>query len=250
MLKRFIVPMILASCHCFAATQENAPASKAQQNLNIDTLSEAFGNFLGRTISDPENGIHLNPEKMIEGIRNGVAGKPSPMTEQEYQKGMAQLRDEALEAKASENLQNADAFLKENEKKTGVVALIPGKLQYQILQKGNGPAVTETSTPKINYTGKFIDGSVFGSSEQTGPIAIPLSQTIPGFRQGIVGMLKGEKRRLFIHPDVGYGKAGELPPNALLIFDIEVVEADSPKAEKKNPNDEDENDEDLFEIEQ
>ena len=44
------------------------------------------------------------------------------------------------------------------------------------------------------------------------PITIPLDQTIPGFSKGIVGMKEGEKRRLFVHPDLGYGTTGQLPP--------------------------------------
>jgi len=81
----------------------------------------------------------------------------------------------------------------------------------------------------INYTGKYIDGTVFGSSETAGgPITVPIDQTIPGFSKGIVGMKEGEKRRLFVHPDMGYGTTGQLPPNSMLIFDIEVVKATSP----------------------
>jgi len=78
---------------------------------------------------------------------------------------------------------------------------------------------------------------VFGSSEETGgPITIPLDQTIPGFSKGLVGMKEGEKRRLFVHPDLGYGTMGQLPPNELLIFDIEVVKADTADEKDKKEN--------------
>ena len=117
-----------------------------------------------------------------------------------------------------------------NAKEANVIEIEPGKLQYMILIKGNGPAVEAHATPSINYVGKYLDGTVFGSSEDAGgPINIPLDQTIPGFSKGIQGMKEGEKRRLFVHPSMGYGTMGHLPPNSLLIFDIEVVKASTPK---------------------
>src|SRR5262249_32953701 len=120
-------------------------------------------------------------------------------------------------------------------------------------REGTGPAVESHSSPKIHYTGKYQDGTVFGTSEEMGgPITIPLDQTIPGFSKGITGMKEGEKRRLFVHPDLGYGTTGQLPPNELLIFDIEVVKANSDEGKGKGAraslgsHDEAGDDEELF----
>ena len=84
-----------------------------------------------------------------------------------------------------------------NKKEHGVVEVVPGKLQYLIIKEGTGATVEPHSSPKIHYTGKYQDGTVFGTSEEMGgPITIPLDQTIPGFSKGIMGMKEGEKRRL------------------------------------------------------
>ncbi len=65
-----------------------------------------------------------------------------------------------------------------------VMEIVPDQLQYIILEQGTGPAVEENGSPLINYTGKYIDGSVFSSSADVGgPITIPLNQTNPRFRQ-------------------------------------------------------------------
>ena len=48
-------------------------------------------------------------------------------------------------------------------------------------------------------------------------------------------MKEGEKRKLFVHPDLGYGTQGQLPPNALLIFEVEIVKADAPSQISKLP---------------
>lgn len=243
---------ILVTVQCFAAsdtknTQTKPEKTDQEQPIDIDAVSETLGNVLGKTLTDPDNGFELNIEKIIIGLRNGSTGKPAPLPEQEYQQALIKLRQKAFDKQANENLQAAEEFLKKNKLESQVKELIPGKLQYKILQEGNGPMVKEDATPKIHYTGKLIDGKIFGTSTQTGPISIPLSDVVQGFRQGIAGMRKGEKRRLFIHPELAYGKQGELPPNVLLIFDVEVVETDTKQGETNNPSQEDE---DLLEIDE
>ena len=156
------------------------------------------------------------------------------MTDEEYEKAMLELQQKAFTAVAKNNLDAAEKFLQTNAKAQGIVEIIPGKLQYTILQEGKGEAVPEHGSPTIQYTGRFIDGTVFGTSENSeGPITVAIDNTVPGFSKGVVGMKEGEKRRLFVHPDIGYGKSGQLPPNSLLIFDVEVVKPNAPDDEKE-----------------
>ncbi len=226
----------------------------------INKLSEAFGHFIGRNLNNP--GVHFDLESIIRGLRSGYAGNPAPMSDQEYEKLMTKLQESAFDQLSQENLKAANTFLEKNKKAEGVIELEPGKLQFIVLQKGTGPEVKAEDVPQINYVGKFIDGSTFGSSEEVGgPITIPLStSTLKGLTQGLIGMKEGEKRRLFVHPDLAYGAkgAGQLPPNALLIFEVEVVKANTPgykpptlpnlsaalKKDGKNPMDADDEDED------
>lgn len=224
---------IIVSVHCFifllcgtSYSDNKQESSGDDEQLNIELISEAFGHFIGRNLKSPGADFHL--ESVIKGIRNGAKGSPAPMSDQDYEVAMTRLQEQAFETIAKENLQAANVFLKKNKGEDGVVELEAGKLQYIVLKKGTGDIVEQSSAPLINYSGKYLDGTLFGSSEETGgPITIPLSQTIPGFSKGMVGMKEGEKRRLFIHPDLGYGTLGNLPPNALLVFDIEIVKANS-----------------------
>lgn len=214
-------------------TKEGAPASESAQEqskpIDMTKLSEAFGNFIGRNLQSP--GLSFDLEGIIKGIREGSAGKPSPLTEKEYEEMMTAVQEKAFKEMSSANLKAANDFISKNKGEAGVVEVVPGKLQYLILTVGTGETVEPHSSPKINYTGKYQDGTVFGTSEEMGgPITIPLDQTIPGFSKGIVGMKEGEKRRLYVHPDLGYGTTGQLPPNELLIFDIEAVKANSDEA--------------------
>lgn len=235
--------------YSFAAEEKLAPNSStestksANEEPDIKKLSEAFGHFIGRNLKS--SGLNFDIDSFVKGIRDGESGKPAPMSDKEYEQQMIVLQEKAFKYLANENLKAAEEFLKKNSAERGIVEIVPGKLQYIILQEGKGQTVTEHSHPKIQYTGKYLDGTVFGSSEDTGgPITIPLDQTIPGFSQGLVGMKEGEKRKLFVHPDLGYGKTGHLPPNSLLIFEVEVQEANS---SEHSALDSDEDD-DLAEI--
>lgn len=226
-----------------------AASSQTDQSKPVDMkkLSEAFGNFIGRNLKSP--GLSFDLESIIKGIREGAAGQPSPLTEKEYEEMMTAVQEKAFKEMSSTNLKAANDFITKNKQESGVVEIVPGKLQYLILKEGNGATVDAHASPKINYTGKYLDGTVFGTSEEMGgPITIPLDQTIPGFSKGIIGMKEGEKRRLYVHPDLGYGTTGQLPPNELLIFDIEAVKANSDegKGHPGNPNSKDSDDDELF----
>jgi len=210
----------------------NPATVPAEKNTQIDMqkLSEAFGHFIGRNLQSP--GLSFDLDSIIKGIREGSAGQPSPLNEKEYEEMMTAVQEKAFKEMSATNLKSANDFMDKNKKETAVLEVVPGKLQYTIIKEGTGATVEPHSSPKINYTGKYQDGTVFGTSEEMGgPITIPLDQTIPGFSKGILGMKEGEKRRLFVHPDLGYGTSGQLPPNELLIFDIEVVKSNA-EAEK------------------
>lgn len=205
-------------------TSSSNNAANDEDRAEMIKISEAFGNFIGRNLNTP--GIKFDLDSIIKGMREGVAGKPSTMTDQEYEEAMTRLQLRAFKELADDNLKTANDFLSKNSKEDGVVEIVPEKLQYVVIQEGNGATVEEHSSPSIQYVGKFADGTTFGSSvEAGGPITVPLDQTIPGFSKGLLGMKEGEKRRLYVHPDLGYGTSGQLPPNSLLIFEVEVIKA-------------------------
>lgn len=211
--------------------EQQQPQQTKLENVDIDKVSQAFGNFIGRTLKNPGIGIQFNIDSVIQGIRDGVNNVAPPINEQEYEQAIAALQESAFKNLADKNLQIANDFMAENAKTQGIVVVEPGKLTYEVIKEGEGPAVTENATPLINYTGKFADGTVFGTSEETGPITISLDRTIPGFSKGLIGMKTGEKRRLYIHPDLAYGTKGDLPPNALLVFDVELLKPNATNEE-------------------
>jgi FKBP-type peptidyl-prolyl cis-trans isomerase len=106
---------------------------------------------------------------------------------------------------------------------------LPDGLCYVDTKVGDGPEVKKGDVLSMNYTGKLADGSVFDASDKHGgPFEFKLGAgaVIQGWDEGIVGMHVGGKRTLTIPPELGYGAAGYppvIPPNATLLFDVEVV---------------------------
>lgn len=235
----FAADQFQSSTQTIDQMQEQAAAQKqAAKQIDLPKISEAFGHFIGRNLKTP--GVNFDLESVIKGMRDGAAGKPAPMSDKEYEQMMTAIQENAFHVLSEENLKAANEYLRKNKSEPGIVEIEGGKLQYKIEKPGSGETVAAHSSPQISYTGQFIDGTVFNSSaEAGGSVTIPLDQTIKGFNAGIAGMKEGEKRRLFIHPDLGYGTTGHFPPNSLLIFDIEVVKAHSPE---QSLNDEDEED--------
>ncbi len=103
-------------------------------------------------------------------------------------------------------------------------------LQIFDVEVGDGDVAEAGSTITVHYTGWLMDGTKFASSLDTGePITHPVDGFIEGWKEGVPGMQVGGQRRLIIPPGLAYGEAGsppDIPPNAELIFDIELLEVE------------------------
>ncbi len=103
-------------------------------------------------------------------------------------------------------------------------------LQIETLREGTGDGAKDGDTLVVHYTGTLVDGTKFDSSRDRGqPFEVTLGQrrVIAGWEQGLQAMKVGEQRKLTIPPDLGYGARGAggvIPPNATLVFDVELVE--------------------------
>ncbi|MBQ7393343.1 MAG: FKBP-type peptidyl-prolyl cis-trans isomerase [Lentisphaeria bacterium] len=189
---------------------------------------------LGINIAEYLRGMPIEPDLdlVVMGLRDLFAKEPK-MSQEEYsntmqlcQQKMRAAAQEKAAAVAAKMKAEGEAFLTENGKKPGVKTTASG-LQYEVLADGTGKQPVAADTVRVHYTGKLLDGTVFDSSVERGePAEFGLTQVIAGWTEGLQLMKTGSKFRFFIPADLAYGEhgaGGSIPPQATLIFDVELL---------------------------
>jgi FKBP-type peptidyl-prolyl cis-trans isomerase len=118
-----------------------------------------------------------------------------------------------------------EAALLREARGDGVVVTSSG-LRYKVLDAGQagGPRPTDADVALVNYEGRLADGTTFDKSQQ--PTPMPVTGVVPGFSEALKLMPKAAKYRFWLPPELGYGAkgAGPIPPNATLVFDVELID--------------------------
>ncbi|HSX13107.1 MAG TPA: FKBP-type peptidyl-prolyl cis-trans isomerase N-terminal domain-containing protein [Chlamydiales bacterium] len=185
----------------------------AADTTEIAKISEAMGHLIGKNLK--ELGLPLDIDALMKGVNEATLGKESPLSEEDCIEALVNLQDESYAKAAEKNLAEANLFIKDKTSKEGIV-LVEGKLLYEIMKNGVGNIVESYSKPLVR-----IKSASFEEEE-----ILDLDETITGLKKGVIGMKEGEIRTLYIHPDFGYGEEAS-EPNALLIFEVEVIKADA-----------------------
>jgi len=233
--------IIPAAAQKSGGTLPDAPAAKTQNPTmgqaspfkdQKEKVSYALGMNMGSNLR--RQGIDIDPNVLSQGLKDGLSGGKTVMTEDEMVNVLTQWQtdNQARQAEkqrqlAESNQKEGEAFLAANKTKEGVVAL-PSGLQYKVLTQGTGPKPTLTDTVVCNYRGTLINGTEFDSSYKRGqPTTFPVNGVIKGWTEALQLMPVGSKWQLFIPSSMAYGERGagrgEIGPNATLIFEVELV---------------------------
>ena len=184
----------------------------------LDNKHSIFGNVVEGM--DVVNAVEQGDTMNIEIIRVGEEAKNWNAVETFRQFTGAKAEREAAAKKAQDELMGklSEGF---DETESG--------LRYKIIQKGEGAKPEKGQTVAVHYKGMFADGGVFDDSYKRGnPIEFPvgMGNVIPGWDEGILLLQVGDKARFVIPSHLAYGEAGAggvIPPNATLVFDVELM---------------------------
>lgn len=173
-----------------------------------------------------QGGDSLDVETINIALKDTYLGKPLVMDKDKSALVVQDYMQKAMEQKALKAEAESKAFLDANKAKEGVKVTASG-LQYQVLSSGNGKVPAATDRVTVNYVGKLVDGTEFDSSyARNEPATFTVNQVIPGWTEALQLMKEGDKWMLFIPSNLAYGEqgaGGQIPPNATLIFEVELL---------------------------
>ena len=166
--------------------------------------------------------LPLDPESLLAGLNDGLAA-----AEPQYTRELCAASLQRLARQRAEMMLQRDRdFLAANAKAPGVQTL-PSGLQVKVIKQGDGATPTRNDTVQAHYTGRFVDGTVFDSSEGGDPATFPVTRVIPAWTEALQKMKVGDKWQLVVPSELGYGPTGDdsgaIPPNTALIFDVELM---------------------------
>jgi len=206
---------------------DGEPSERPGPTDPTDRASYSLGHQIGRDLV--LQGSEIDPQAMRQGLLDGLAGAPE-LDEQEMQRVLAKLKRRVLAAERQQRQredalkrERGDVFLAENATKKGVVTLDSG-LQYTVIEKGSGKKPGPADKVVVHYRGTTLDGKEFHDSRTRPgePETLHVSGVIRGMTEALQRMRVGARWRLFLPPELAYGRRGPLADHAV-IFEIELI---------------------------
>ncbi|MDO9375484.1 MAG: FKBP-type peptidyl-prolyl cis-trans isomerase [Bacteroidota bacterium] len=206
-----------------AVTKPMAPILKN----SIDSFSYALGMNIANNLK--QQGIEKISNAALQKALDDIFGKRKSLLDEQQANMCIQQQLQVNMSKKNEVVRSkGNAFLEANKKRAGVITTASG-LQYEVIMKGDA----SSATPKIqdtviaHYKGTLIDGKPFDNSYDRGePLTIAVGGVIRGWTEVLQLMHIGDKFKVFIPSELGYGDRGagaDIPGGSALIFDMELL---------------------------
>ena len=240
-MKHFFLAISVSMMACVAVQAQTKPKLKVVNPAAVKTvkpvvgilknLEDSFSYALGLNIANNLNqqGIDKISSAAMQRAMNDVFSKKPYLLNEQQANNCIQKKIQGSMSKKNEVVKSqGNAFLAANKKKPGVVSL-PDGLQYEVIKKGDANSSTPAlqDTVVAHYAGTLINGKKFDNSYDRGePLTIPVGGVIRGWTEILQLMHIGDKWKVFIPSELGYGDRGagaDIPGGAVLIFEMELL---------------------------
>lgn len=244
MKKIMIAAAVLAAGSIQAQVKKPASMTTAKPAAGIFKNSvDSFSYAAGLSVAESMKGAGVEKlnSQLVARAMNDVFTNTTPLlTKAQADMTLQEKLQEYAKKKSDADKAPALAFLANNKKRAGVIAL-PNGLQYEIIKAGdaNGLKPLAVDTVVVDYVGTLIDGTEFDNSVKRGePATFPLNRVIRGWTEILQLMPKGSEWKVYIPGDLAYGEnpppGSPIKPNAVLVFDITLhdIKPATPAASK------------------
>ncbi len=191
---------------------------------HLDDRHSVFGHVIEGmdVVNDISQGDKIEE---VEIVRVGAAAKDFQADQVAFDAMRKQIEEKANQ----EQKEQKDAFAKMLEEKMENAKETESGIKYVVTKEGSGPKPKKGTTVRAHYTGWLTDGTKFDSSVGRGAFSfrVGTGMVIPGWDEVFLDMKKGEKRTIVVPPELAYGQRGAggvIPPNATLVFDVELID--------------------------
>lgn len=167
-------------------------------------------------------------DEVMKNLHDLEKEKIKPLDKSENQQQLLSFLHKIADYHDRCSLKAVDAYLLEIVAREDVVEVVPQKVYYEVIQTGNGVIPSLDSDFKMHLIeSRLCEGEeilMLDTRSSNKPITLRLSDTIPGFAKGASTISYGERRKIYIHPDLAYGKYGHRGFQQLVICDIERLQ--------------------------
>jgi FKBP-type peptidyl-prolyl cis-trans isomerase len=225
-MKLLVITVLAVALWAGQACAEDTSVLKTRK----DAVSYALGVDIARNFKKQE--LDVDPELLMRGVRDGLAGGKLLVSEKELRSLMGELQNEmrkqavlSRRIASGDNKKKGAEFLAANRGRDGVVAL-PSGVQYKVLKTGDGRKPSDADTVECYYRGTLIDGTEFDGTDAGKPAQLKVTQLVAGWREAVKLMPAGSKWQIFIPGQLAYGERGlgnDIGPNEALVYEVELL---------------------------
>jgi len=233
-----VLPLFLVLC----GTQSYGTELKTKVQKESYSIGASTGNYISNQIfNQVKLGAKVDMSLVVKGFEDALKNKLD-MNDSEIignlnsrAEFMNKVQKKEHEKLLVDNAKKEKAFLEKN-KKRAMVKVTKSGLQYEVLKEGTGKAVHDENIVVMNYKGTLADGYVFDDTyKRKAPAHLSMINVVDGLKEGLKLMKEGAKYKLYVPSKLGYGEVQmrDIPPNSVLIFEVELMKVLKPGAFKK-----------------